>query len=117
MSKEKKSYYTRILHLIHSNCNEVHVHIPQGWIFTELQDLPGLSCSKLTTSLVNETYQTFYVKICLYFAEKNVRSFCSFAVKKLEFSQFFDRKNITAVDFVSTVRRNESSTNDLVNPF
>ena len=41
-------------------------------------DTPGPGCSKLTTSLVNDSlkFQTLIAQICQYFCRKNVRSFC-----------------------------------------
>ena len=66
-------------------------------------------CSKLTTFLVNKTlnFQRYYTQKC-----------CNFLLKKCEellqcksCSQFFSKKNIIAVDFVSTVRL-KSSAND-----
>ena len=59
----------------------------------------GLSCSKLTTSLVDETlkFQTYCTqKCCHFFAEK---MWGAFAVQSS--SQFFS-KNITGVEFVRT---------------
>ena len=60
---------------------------------------PG--CSKLTTLLINKTldFQMYYAKIMPFFAEKNVRSFCT--AKASHFVQklltFFSVKNISAL--------------------
>ena len=58
--------------------------------------IPGPGCSKLTTSLVNDSlkFQTLISQICQYFLLKNERSFCS-----AKASLIFSTKNFSVFGY------------------
>ena len=88
------------------------------WVaFAKDNECPGPSCSKLTTSLVNDSlkiYIEWYANMLKFFAEKKVSSFCSakaFAVQKL--LTFLSAKNIRILYIESAKTVNEMILNEL----
>ena len=73
--------------------------------------IPGPSCSKLTTSLVNESlkFTSSDTQICWNFLLKNVSSFCN-----AKATQIFSAKNIRLLFIKSAKTVNEMTLNELV---